>query len=611
MEKYLITEVERILEIMGVEPIKNLITEANIFQRLLGWGEKFLAGARRVPGVADELELNGVRVRRFMYDKLMKALRGQIPFSDLTGLEAYNLGKLLSSSKDEADKIYKEQVRKALKELKWSEQQLVSSLRTNVNQNGGDVRKTLKTMFQDPTNPNDNSGEFLAGLMGNKVQQRIDDLNSGNFKNEIFRPESAWKILLKNFEPSFVKAFREVFFKYYKKSQEQLEDEITRRLDLIEEKLNRVSSDGKVRPQNVGTDMRELFNIIAAWKKSAGDEIGVLLDLHIWNNPKIPQKVKNTLKKTGYVDEFMKHIDEEINQSAWSIFQNTMKSYGKMVPLLNGVIKSFEKEGYKYLDNLAKDTAESFARIFNYIAYKSPQFPSEILSNSLRSGRNATIAEKIAGYMFIDNVAIPYAIANIEAIIKNDNINKFNETVQIIQELCAAGQLDNCPSQEEMKQLDNYTREQFNENWVSHAPLYKVFFGQNGEHKWTDALFFTYLDETLNFGKKWRDNTAFDKGDFLENQLKLLKGYQTDVDTWLKEHGIDPQDKGRLEQLRLVMNKQYKPDEANFKKYLIEQGGYDATLVNSQNNLKNGDLYSFDGDNYRFEKGTFTLVPEQ
>lgn len=81
MEKQYITEIERILEIMGVEPSKNLITEANIFQKVLGWGEKILTNAKRIPGASlDELEVNGMKVRRFMHEKLLKALRGQIPF---------------------------------------------------------------------------------------------------------------------------------------------------------------------------------------------------------------------------------------------------------------------------------------------------------------------------------------------------------------------------------------------------------------------------------------------------------------------------------------------------------------------------------------------------
>jgi len=612
MEKQYITEIERILEIMGVEPSKNLITEANIFQKVLGWGEELLTKAKRIPGQSlDELEVNGMKVRRLLHDKLLKALRGQIKFSDLTGLEAYSLGRLLSTSKNDAEKIYVEQVRKALKDLKMSEKELITNLKNNINQNQGDIRNTLKTIFQDPNNPTDNSGEFLSGLMGNKIQQRIDDLDSGNFKNEIFRPEAKWKILLKNLEPNSVKALREIFIKYYRKSQDDLEDEIVRRLNLIEEKLTRVSPDGKVRPQNIGTDVRELFNIIAAWKKSAGDDAGSLLNLHIFNNPKIPQNVKETLKKSGYVEEFMKHMDEEINQSAFSVFGNTLKSYAKTVPFLNGAIKGFEKEGYNYLQNLAKDSVESVGRIISYITYKSPQFPSEILANSIRAGRNATIAEKVAGYMFLDNFAIPWSIATIEGYLKNSNINKFNETIQIIQELCAAGQLDNCPSEEEMEQLENYTREQFTEEWMEHAPLYKLFFGQNGEHKWSDVLFMTYLDETYNFIKNWRDSALFEKGDFLEKQIEKLKGYQSEIDTWLKQRGIDPEDKGRLEQMRSVMNKQYKPDETSFKQYLIDQGGYDSTLINSQKNLKQGDLYNYDGDNYQFEKGTFTLVPEQ
>jgi hypothetical protein len=612
MEKQYITEIERILEIMGVEPSKNLITEANIFQKVLGWGEKILTNAKRIPGASlDELEINGMKVRRFMHEKLLKVLREQIPFSELTGVEAYSLGRLLSTSKDEAEKIYKEQIRKALKDLKMSEQELITNLKNQINQNGGDVRNTLKTIFQDPNNPTDNSGEFLSGLMGTKIQQRIDDLNSGNFKNEIFRPEDKWKVLLKNLESSYVKALREIFIKYYKKSQDELEDEIVRRLDLIEEKLTRVSPEGKTRPQNVGADMRELFNIIAAWKKSAGDEIEPLLNLHIFDNPKIPARVKETLKKSGYVEEFMKHMNEEIYQSAFSVVKNTIKSYAKTIPFLNGAIKGFEKEGYKYLENLAKDSVESVGRIISYITYKSPQFPSEILSNSIRAGRNATLVEKVMGYLFLDNVAIPWSIATIEGWLKNSNINKFNDTIKIIQELCAAGQLDNCPSEEEMKQLENYTREQFTEEWMEHAPLYKLFFGQNGERKGSDFLFMTYLDETYNFIKNWRDSALYEKGDFLEKQLEKLKGYQGEIDTWLKQRGIDPEDKGRLEQMRSVMNKQYKPDETSFKQYLIDQGGYDSTLINSQKNLKQGDLYNYDGDNYQFEKGTFTLVPEQ
>jgi len=608
MEKKLILEVERILEIMGVDPSNNLIVEQNIFQKVLSWAEKELVANRRnIPGVLDQVAIKGRKVSKVMYEKILKALRGQIKFSDLSGRESYGLGQLLGEFADQSSSLYKQEIRKTLKELELTEKELVEKIKNEIDQNGGDVRKALRKMFQDPEDPTGNSGEFLAGLMEIKVAKRIDDLNSGKFSDEIFIPENKWKILGKNLEPTFVKAFREIFIKYYKKSQDDLEKEIVRRLDLIEEKLTRISPDGKVRPKNIKTDMRELFNIIAAWKKSADDDIEELLNLHIWNNTKIPEKVKNTLKKAGYVKEFMSHIDEEINRSAGSIFMNALTAHGKAIPLLSGIIKSVEKDGYKYLSGLAKDVGENFLRIFNYIAIKTPQFPSEILSNAIRSGRNATLVEKVLGFIFIHNVALPWAIASLEAIYTNTEINKFNDQIAVIEELCAAGQLENCPSAEEIAKLKNYTKEQFNQNWKEHAPLYKLFYGTNKEHKFSDLLFFTYLDEVYEFGDKLYTSEAFEKGDYLENEINKLKGYQLEVDTWLKSHGIDPQDKNKLEELKNVANKQYKNNEQNFKQYLIDQGGYSEEKVNSAQNLKVGEDYNFDGTTYQFEQGTFTL----
>jgi hypothetical protein len=109
------------------------------------------------------------------------------------------------------------------------------------------------------------------------------------------------------------------------------------------------------------------------------------------------------------------------------------------------------------------------------------------------------------------------------------------------------------------------------------------------------------------FGDKLYTSEAFEKGDYLENEINKLKGYQLEVDTWLRSHGIDPQDKNKLEELKNVANKQYKNNEQNFKQYLIDQGGYSEEKVNSAQNLKVGEDYNFDGTTYQFEQGTFTL----
>lgn len=302
----------------------------------------------------------------------------------------------------------------------------------------------------------------------------IKEFNS--LASKIIEP-SALQVF-KNLEPTAMKAFREIFLTNWWRKKEVLEKQIEIILKRIDFKVNKKTPSGQPNPEKINADVKELFNVLASWKKSAGDDIKKLVEKHITNNATIPWTVRKNVTEKGYIKEFLAKADEDIADTFWEILGEKGAAYGKLL---------------KFWDFLP-----FIKRWLNVITWKTPQTYDEVFSQALRNGKTATLVEKALSQIFIHNIAIPAAIASVKTFSENQERIDMKENLEAVLKMCKTGVIQDCPSEEEIKKINHMTNADFLRMWRESIPVVKLFIGQNGEHRWTDALFFTWWDEIIN-----------------------------------------------------------------------------------------------------------------
>lgn len=327
--------------------------------------------------------------------------------------------------------------------------------------------------------------------------------------------------VFKNLEPDAVKAFREIFLTNWWRKKETLEKQIEIILKRIEFKTNQKTPSGGQNPEKIHADVKELFNVMAAWKKSAGQDVKVLVDKYIKNNPNIPFGVRNNILQKGYIKQFMDKADEDIADVFWDTMSQKGLAYVKL---------------FKFWDFWPW-----IKRVINFITWKTPQTYSEIFSTALRNGKFTTITEKFLALAWIHNFAIPALVAAVQTFNENQSRINTKENLEAILKLCKTGLVEGCPSEDEIKNINHMTNRDFIRLWAKSMPIIKLLFGENGEHRWTDYLFFTYWDEIVKtFLDVWNDE-AVGWGEKSKKIEKQLEEKRNSMEKYIKEKfKIDP-----------------------------------------------------------------------
>lgn len=538
------------------------------------------------------------------YKKILSVLKNE--YSDLTMLsriESFTLGRIVAQDTPTVETLYQKQFRKAMTELGVSEKELLEKIQQDSIDNfGGDLKKTLLSIFKNEGGQIDQSSEMLTGILYDKVSSRLKAL-SGKFKPEIFPVEGTFKNWIKNMEPSIMKAFREIQGTWInpKKDKEWIDDKLKEIESKIQEKTSRTIGMGSPDPQTAVREMRELLNFLMARRLSAGDDAKELIKLHIDDNPRIPKNLKDELKKFGYYDEILKRLDADVTRvTAKQMWESLVKNT-QALPIIGGPLKSIIKswfiKDYKLFQNLGKDFAEGMGRFFLTVIYRSPYTPSEIIARSIALGRTATIVEKILAYIFWHNTVIPLALQLVEGAVTNTEIQRLKFIVETVREACLSGVLEPCPT-EDLDQLENYTREQFWKGFKEKMPIGDAFEAIKDPNLKNILSSFTGIDEFYNFGANVVTNFIFGDQTIFQTYMSQLTEANKSIENSLRSLGVDPKNKEDIMKLKGLLNKRYKNTLTEFVTSFRDTG----MKINDQEcEDLGGGKYSYDGSTYTFK----------
>lgn len=172
MEKTLLEEISRINSLIKKDFKYGIISEGNILAKLASNALEFIEkNIKKIPNTVDEFTVGSVKIRKFMFDKLTYFLQGRVQFNQLSKLESFTLGKILSQDDSLIDELYTEIIRDFLKKNPdATEKELLEMIDYQVRVSGN-IRKTLNDIFSNPNNPNES--ELYAGLIGDKILKKI------------------------------------------------------------------------------------------------------------------------------------------------------------------------------------------------------------------------------------------------------------------------------------------------------------------------------------------------------------------------------------------------------------------------------------------------------
>lgn len=606
MKENLLNEVQRIQEIMGVKSDSTLITEArNPFEEIITNAVNFFR--KETPTT---IRLNDpiipvgplVRVPRTTYEKLTSFLRTK-DWSSLTDNEAAYLGQILSQDIDYVDKLYQEEFRKVMTKLGLSETDIVRKISNDLppNPSPADIQNYMANLFRNPADPTSVKPSFtLSGILGSKIKNKVNELvTNGKINEEIASAEGFAKRVGKNLIPPVMLAFKQIIGGGFFKSQQKLEKQLDDIFKRIDAKL--AEGGGKTSITKINREVREIFNTIVAMKKSADFGIKELYNFHIVNNPKIPQYVKEELEKEKYVEKIIKYANEDLANSTMPIILQKAQNYVEAIPILGGVLRGLAKKAlgkgeYKFLDNLAAEQLVSLKRFGNMFLWNNPQGFEDVIVNFSRTGKWATLGEKVAFYVVVHNFLIPFILQTIEGWSENTEIQEVRTQIQDLLALCEDKVLElDCP-EEEIQQLRNYSKDQFRKGLYNKIPVLKPF--REG-FQTSDLLAFTYVDEGINFLVDAWDEELFGDQQTVENLITRTQELREKYREKLAQKGIDINNLGSYKQFRELQNKTYDNSENGFKAYVKDNTGEDTTGLNTK--LPNGNHMFFD-DEYEWVK---------
>jgi hypothetical protein len=194
-------------------------------------------------------------------------------------------------------------------------------------------------------------------------------------------------------------------------------------------------------------------------------------------------------------------------------------------------------------------------------------------------------------HLAVHNFVIPFIIQTIEGFRENKEIIEIRELITQILELCGDEVLGlNCP-EEDIKELKNYTKNQFWQGFYDKVPLLKPF--RDG-FEVSDLAGFTYVDEGLQFLGEAFEEEVFGDQQTVENILDKTKALREKYRQMLKSKGIDIENIEAYKKAKEVMDRNYDNSPEGFKAYIKDQTGQDTTNLNTT--LPNGNQTFWDNE---------------
>jgi hypothetical protein len=632
MKREILQEIKRINEIMGVKSsAKILLEQPGVIADLIDKGRAIWKNISKSPDSytnATKYTIGDINIPSQTYLRLKAFINNPYStISNLTNSDAFSLGRILSQDVPAVETLYQSQFKKVMLDKKISEEDLLKLIFKEArDKHNGDLAGALRSIFAEKKTVNGvdvldvtPSSELMAGMLYNKMLNRIQSVSTNTFTKEIVPAEGTIKNFVKNIEPAIIKAYREIYSSWFNfgKDKEWYTNKIKEIEARAQAKLGQRLGSGAVDPQAVNREIRELFNFIVARKLSAQDKTNDLIKLYITDNPKIPQDVKDELETFGYVKAIKERLGKDIVNTATAQFNEAVQRNIESIPIMGGVLRGIAKKAndksYDFGNSLLEEFKKATKRFFWQATWSSPFTPAEALARSIALGRTATISERVLLYILMSNIFIPMVYQGIEGLLTNTEIQRLKEIVDAVKLACEKGVLVPCP-EEDIKQLENYTREQFRQGMKEKMPYNHLLQSIKDRDLLGILGSVTWWDEIYTFGEEVIANYLFGDQTMLETFKKDLVKSSENINNHLRALGVNPDDEKQVQALMDSLNKTYKNNLESFNNSLR-----DASLSISDGDTKDlGDgKYSFDGETYKFKvtkpqtgEGIFEMLPE-
>jgi hypothetical protein len=308
-----------------------------------------------------------------MFDKLTYFLQGRIRFDQLSKLEAFTLGKILSQDNNLIDNLYDEIIKDFLKKNPdATEKELLEMIDYQVRVSG-DVRKTLNNIFSNPNSPNES--ELYAGLIGDKILRRIRTVP----KEEI----SVTKQFLQGVQMSALEYLKKVPYinKYLKEVYfNQLE-----KLDNLEKKFVAVTDEMKLKlseggDYDVTNEIKELNSILSQFAIQINKQQAL-----VW------QRWKDLVGED--FQKIMPKLEDKKFQEFYKYFENTTNT--KNPPSLTYTKMDAAKKMFSWGQNGFWGNLNQFRkRLGNSVLVLDPRTVDEVMQNLEKYGTSRGLGKE-------------------------------------------------------------------------------------------------------------------------------------------------------------------------------------------------------------------------
>jgi hypothetical protein len=343
MKKQLITEVTRINELMG---IKKPLTESWLGKFGQNIIDDFVATAKKVSGVADEMVYNSIKMTKSQYDDILDALENPSNYNTLDDVSKTILRKILVQSQPFVDEMYISFLNKLNTQTQnFNEftffQQVIAKAE---NQD-----KTINNILKDDYGLDD----ITSSAVTKKIGQKFEAVETtGKFPTSKLKPRqgpvenpmkfSKFKALINELGGDVVLSLFNIWKRTFKSAQE-LQSEFI--------KLSRVVDKKMGDNLNAEVELYQMLDVLAATSKHFEDEPKLVYQK--WKKI-IPQHVVDMIEKEGEkgYQQFFKDLMTDtrlIDQ-----YNIEMKAFAKawpfrfpFSPLSKGFLIFRTSEGYK------------------------------------------------------------------------------------------------------------------------------------------------------------------------------------------------------------------------------------------------------------------------
>jgi len=534
MNKKIITELNRNLEIMGMAPL--LLIESTIFDEIISLAKPIFTTAAEKFSVSKgkNIFIGTEEVSKELFKKFQKVINNPSKLVNLTSRELSKLYRILATDETFVNQVYQKGVRDFMKRYpQYTEKDIVKRVMSYAKDNNKTIKQSLDYIFND---------EFLVTVLTDKYVKKIDDLKLNRFVDEVTPIvddiiEPGWKGFVNNFVlPMWAKYYKSLI-PYLTKTDDQLIALANQRLGIIKEKLSRVP------PVKIHADLEQLFVILNARKKWNTWDIDTGFQKYLKNNSDLPQNQLEEFLKRPEVVEVMENQSKQASSVVKDMFVKRMEAFLDQIPgisLLQDIIKKGAKEA-----NYAKFFG-NFKRLASTIVWKNPQLPSEAVSQAMIVGTKSHMLGVVTNFIVFELVIQPTIIASLKILFENEGIiNTLNDNIDTIKDMCAQGILKDCP--EDIEELKNLNVENWKDAYLESLPFFSMAYNEENPRNTIseNAVLsqFTLLDEFTNIIMRLYKSSAFGPGVEVEaNRManEYIKAQHEELYDELVRRGLDP-----------------------------------------------------------------------